>query len=128
VNLDRTVRFSNEPGSTFDPPPTSACPAISANEAWSRYLGRSLDGTSPYDPDAVFLGSLSIETPANRPGPQNELAWGYAWPGMCGDTRAPFSPPPPKPCTHWVFRDANTGRSLNVDLVSLGWPSGLTPQ
>jgi hypothetical protein len=126
-NLTSTVRFTT--GTTFAPAP-GARPALSANAAYGRITGKPLDEADPRSALFVFPGLVSIQTASRRLGPQNELAWGYATPALCSPRSFPAgrSPPPPKPCTFWLFADANTGRWIDVQPVaSAGWPAGVTP-
>jgi hypothetical protein len=114
LQLGKVRVINKDLGVTFAPPPPSTRPALSAAEAFSRYLGRGL--TSPGNPDAVYLGLLTISSRLRPNVANNRLAYGYAWLSECHPRYFPWWQRHlilPHPCTYWAFKDANTGRTID---------------
>src|SRR5213592_630936 len=103
-------------GGPYRPPTRSTCQTT----VW--FTGVPADSSWLSGPP----GLVSIRTVSRHLGPQNELAWGYATPALCSPRHLGpgLSPPPPSPCTYWLFVDANTGHEIDVQPVaSPGWPA-----
>jgi len=115
---------------TLAPPPPSATPALSAQQAWLRYAKHvgSHRTTMPSDITAR-LGLFTLPVgPANSPGtgrlPKshheaytalNQLVYGYSWHSCPIYSYGPGMTPPPvssTPCIEWLFLDANTGNMI----------------
>jgi hypothetical protein len=139
--LIATIRFTNASSATlppaFAPPPPSAHPALTPDQAYTRYGAPTFHVTDPQGPDVITLGVMSFQQEKLTVGPaigperpvQHELAWGYARLYSCGGfhqvTATTFSHVPPYPCTDWLILNANTGRKIADGLYSLGWPEGM---
>lgn len=121
ITIDPTV------GETFAPPPLSAQPSLTAQDAWAQYaaLAGSSVTTVPSNV-SVQLGLLTLPVgPAAAPGTNglatsggeaytalNELAYGYSW-HSCPTSTLNASPLPNNPCIEWLFLDANTGQQID---------------
>jgi hypothetical protein len=126
---DKTVRNIG-PGATFAPAPSSADPALTAQQAWEKYADQagSAEKSIPRSVTAR-LGLLTWPVgPAGLPGEAgmtisdgeayssfNQLVYGYSWHECPMYSLGPgMTPPPPNstPCIAWLFLHANTGNMI----------------
>ncbi len=111
ITIDPTV------GETFSPPPSSAQPAESAQQAWAAYA-QQLGSSATTIPGTVTVQLGQLTLPVGPRGPNNsevytadnELAYGYSWASPCLSTLADS---PPANCTEWLFLDANSGNQID---------------
>lgn len=121
--VSATITVDSNNSVTFAPPPASAAPAMTAEQAWAKWENNTgATNTSIASGTAVQLGLLTV-----RVGPDcgaecengnivhdgmvysalNRLAYGYSW-FIC----PAGSSLPAVQCTSWVFLDASTGEMI----------------
>jgi hypothetical protein len=134
-----TITIDPQTGMTFAPAPSSAAPALTAQQAWKRYA-RSAHSPRTTIPSWVTarLGLLTIPVgPADAPftdklrkshgeaySALNKLAYGYSSPSACL-TLAPVVLPPNARCIEWTFVSASTGSMIVTTWQKIGhwhWP------
>jgi hypothetical protein len=111
--MTTTVTIDSSVGETFSPPPPSAAPKLTPDQAWAQYA--NLNGSSVRSvPANVTLRMGLLTFPVGQPGvyhANNELAFGYSW-SSCPPATSDV-PLPPNPCIEWLFLDANTAQALD---------------
>jgi hypothetical protein len=116
-----TITIDPQVGETFAPAPSSAAPAMTAQQAWAAYTQVNTSYSDSAIPSTVTvqLGLLTLPLGSTGPGgseayaAQNELVYGYSW-HSCPASRNPnVQTLPPNPCIEWNFLDANTGRQID---------------
>jgi hypothetical protein len=96
---------------SFAPPPTDAHPEMTWLEAVAAF--QVVDPEFELPADAT--GRLGLYTAAVGDGTyryKDRLAWGISWHECARSFRHEVPPDFPRPCTQWLFLDANTGRML----------------
>lgn len=116
-----TITIDPATGETFAPPPASAKPALTAQQAWAKYTQADRSYRSPAIPAnmTAHLGLLTLPLGPSGPGgseaytAHNELVYGYSW-HSCPVSRNPrVKKLPPNPCTEWNFLNASTGQQID---------------
>jgi hypothetical protein len=121
--VSNTITIDPYGGATFAPPPPNAAPAMTAEQAWAQFMEQSGSShttipvsvtvqmglfTLPFGPDCgAECSKLTVQNGIAYT-VLNQLAYGYSWPSTCSygnDTH----PQTDRPCTEWIFLDANTG-------------------
>lgn len=127
-----TITINRNPGMMLAPAPSSAAPALTAQQAWRRYArsARSHRTSIPAGVTArLGLFTLPVGTadnPAIVAGADNgltisgdeaysslnQLVYGYSWHSCPLIAGGPGMSTPPSPCIEWLFLEANTGRMI----------------
>lgn len=121
-HVTSTIVIDPHVGEKFGPPIATASPALSARQAWDKFMGAitgKRDSRIPADV-SVRLGLLTL--PVGPTGPEgaeeytarNRLVYGFSW-HSCPESMNPRHPKlPANPCIEWNFLDANTGHQIDM--------------
>src|SRR5215467_7987628 len=127
----QTTITLNDYGATFAPPPATASPPLTVQQAWAQFIQSSTVGSGGTAIPSGTTAQLGLFTFAVGPSSGcgrtncnklivqngtaystlNQLAYGYSYRTTCvgGNFMHPL---PPSPCTQWWFIDANTGHMI----------------
>lgn len=115
-----TIRIDSEIGDTFAPPPVTASPKLTAQQAWTAYtkINKSYRSSAIPSNMTVHLGLFTLPLGPSGPGgaeayaARNQLVYGFSWHRCPISTNPRVKKLPPNPCIEWNFLSANTGRQI----------------
>jgi hypothetical protein len=126
--VQTTITIDPHYGATFAPPPASAPPVLTAQQAWAQFIQQASGSSNTAIPSTVtvqlglFTLPIGPDCGATCSGDPvqngiayrslNQLAYGYSSPGGTCVRGNSATPLPNVPCTDWVFVDANTGHMI----------------
>lgn len=124
ARLGATITFDPQRyGPKFAPPPSDAMPALTAAQAYAQWAGGRVTRIPPGETAQLGLFTLPVGPYCGAECSNlivkngiayttlNELAYGYSWRSTCSGGN-PLHPLPSRPCTSWLFIDANTGQMI----------------
>jgi len=125
----QTTITLNDYGATFAPPPATASPPLTVQQAWAQFIQSSAVGSGGTEIPSGTTAQLGLFTLPVGPAADcggcsklivqngtaysalNQLAYGYSDQSTCVSGND-IHPLPPSPCTQWWFIDANTGHMI----------------
>jgi len=120
-SVTSTITIAPDIGEILAPAPSSAKPALTAQQAWAEYTSHHADyrkATIPSDVTAR-LGLLTLPIGPTGPGgsetytARNRLVYGFSWHSCPVSMNPRVRKLPRNPCVQWNFLDASTGHQID---------------
>ena len=115
--MTTTITFGKK-GDSFGPPgPGEVRPALTAQQAWTKFAHPGSDNSPIPSGTTVRLGLLTVIVgPVGSHGKvgyrvRGKLVYGYRY-HQCPKSQAPGGTVPPNPCLAWAFLNADNGNFI----------------